>query len=82
VVQATQGWRVEEGDHYKAFAPDGETIITISKTPGSQTRIKAYKAQFAKLIPVRNHRARRCAAEPKFSAGMRLSGLRVLIRGC
>jgi hypothetical protein len=48
-VQATEGWRVEVGAHYKAFAPDGMTIITISKTPGSQGRIKAYKAQFAKL---------------------------------
>ena len=49
VVRATEGWRVVDGTHYKVFAPDGMTIITVSKTPGSQVRIKAYKAQFAKL---------------------------------
>jgi hypothetical protein len=41
-VRATEGWRVEAGTHYKAFAPDGEHIIVVSKTPGSQARIKAY----------------------------------------
>jgi hypothetical protein len=48
-VRATKGWRVVDGTHYQAFAPDGKTIVTISKTPGSQTRIKAYKAQLGKL---------------------------------
>lgn len=49
VVRATEGWRVVDGTHFKVFAPDGTTIITVSKTPGSQVRIKAYKARFAKL---------------------------------
>ena len=48
-IRATPGWRVEVGRHYKAFAPDGKTLVAISKTPGSQRRIKAYKAQLAKL---------------------------------
>lgn len=48
-IEATPGWRVEESRHYKAYAPDGVTMVTISKTPGSQARIAAYKAQFTKL---------------------------------
>jgi hypothetical protein len=47
-IRATPGWRVEGNGHYKAFGP-GKILITISATPGSQERIKAYKAQFAKL---------------------------------
>ena len=49
VIRSTRGWRVVDGAHYKVFAPDGVKIITVSKTPGSQSRIKAYKAQFTKL---------------------------------
>ena len=48
-IRATPGWRVEDGRHWKAFSPDGRTLVAISKTPGSQRRIKAYRAQFAKL---------------------------------
>ncbi len=31
-----QGWRVERGGggHYKAFAPDGQGIVTLPSTPG------------------------------------------------
>jgi hypothetical protein len=48
-VRATPGWRVDGGRHYKVYSPDGKTIVAISKTPGSPHRIKAYRAQFAKL---------------------------------
>lgn len=48
-IRATPGWKVVENGHYKAYAPDGVTMITISSTPGSQERIKAYKSQFTKL---------------------------------
>jgi len=48
-IRATPGWRVEEGRHYKAFAPDGVTLVVLSKTPGSQRRVAAYKVQLTKL---------------------------------
>jgi hypothetical protein len=34
-----QGWRVERGKHYKAFAPDGRTIVVISATPSDRRAI-------------------------------------------
>ena len=41
------GWRVIPGKgHWKVYAPDGKTKTTLSKTPGSQERIKAAKAYF------------------------------------
>ncbi len=40
-VQRSEGWRVERGSkHYKCFAPDGETIVTVSTTPSSRNAIK------------------------------------------
>lgn len=35
-----QGWRVELGKHYKAFAPDGKSIVVLSTTPGDRRAIK------------------------------------------
>ncbi|MGH2851486.1 MAG: hypothetical protein ACRDLP_12805 [Solirubrobacteraceae bacterium] len=31
-----QGWRIEHGrgGHYKAYAPDGKSIVTLPSTPG------------------------------------------------
>ena len=34
---ADQGWRIKTGKHHLCFAPDGKTIVTISKS-GSDHR--------------------------------------------
>lgn len=48
-VRRTPGWRVDIGTkHYKIFAPDGVTIITVSKTPSSQNAIKTVRTQLRK----------------------------------
>jgi hypothetical protein len=31
-----QGWRVERGKHYKAFSPDGKTLVILSITPSDR----------------------------------------------
>jgi len=48
-IRGTPGWRVVEGRHVKAFAPDGKTLVVLSRTPGSQRRIQAYRAELSKL---------------------------------
>jgi hypothetical protein len=59
-IQATPGWRIEDGRYWKAFAPDRKTLVIISKTPGSQRRIHAYRAQLGKLgVDFRSGRKRR-----------------------
>jgi predicted DNA-binding transcriptional regulator AlpA len=35
-----QGWRVERGKHYKAFAPDGKSLVVLSATPGDRRAIR------------------------------------------
>jgi hypothetical protein len=32
-----QGWRIEDrGRRYLCFSPDGNTVVTVSKTPSAQ----------------------------------------------
>lgn len=35
-----QGWRVKEGKHYKLYAPDGETIVVVGKTPSDRRSLE------------------------------------------
>jgi hypothetical protein len=45
-VQRAEGWRVERGSkHYKLFAPDGATIITVSTTPSSPNVLRKVRSQ-------------------------------------
>lgn len=45
-VRNAEGWRVVRGSkHYKLFAPDGVTIITVSTTPSSPNAIKKVYSQ-------------------------------------
>jgi hypothetical protein len=45
-LRRTPGWRVERGrKHYKAFAPDGKTIVVIPGTPSSSRSIKKVLSQ-------------------------------------
>ncbi|TVR75045.1 MAG: hypothetical protein EA415_04750 [Sphaerobacteraceae bacterium] len=45
-VRRSEGWRVErDSKHYKLFAPDGVTIITVSVTPSSPNVIKKVRSQ-------------------------------------
>jgi hypothetical protein len=45
-VRGAEGWRVVRGSkHYKLFAPDGTTIITVSATPSSPNVIKKVRSQ-------------------------------------
>ena len=48
ITEKTPGFRVELGNHYKVFCPDGVTILTLSKTPGTQWRITDAKARLTK----------------------------------
>lgn len=45
-VRKAEGWRVERGSkHYKLYAPDGYTIITVSTTPSSPNVVEKVHAQ-------------------------------------
>lgn len=37
------GWRVRESKHIMVYAPDGQTIITISKSPNAGSTAKIRK---------------------------------------
>ena len=44
-----QGWRIEEGTkHIKCFSPDGETIVTMGRTPSDHRAVRNLKARLRK----------------------------------
>lgn len=44
-----QGWRLDDsGKHTKAYAPDGQTLVTMPKTPSDPRAIKNLIAQLRK----------------------------------
>lgn len=44
-----QGWRIEDrGRRFMCFSPDGETVVTVAKTPSVQKALVAIRADLRK----------------------------------